>query len=92
MLAQSGSGECARRVTGSGWSVAAPSAPAELAGVKRGDQITTIDGRSTAEMSLIQIAGLIPGQPAISVKLGIEREGRRLALTAERKAIVVEAD
>jgi C-terminal processing protease CtpA/Prc len=60
--------------------------------VQRGDQITTIDGRSTAEISLIQIAGLIQGQPAISVRLGIEREGRRLALTAERKAIVVEAD
>jgi C-terminal processing protease CtpA/Prc len=32
---------------------------AELAGVKPGEWIATIDGRSTAEMSLIQITDLI---------------------------------
>lgn len=69
-----------------------PGAPAELAGVKPGDRITTVDDRLTSEMSLTQITDLIRGQPATSVRLGIERETQRLELNVERKAIVVEAD
>lgn len=69
-----------------------PGAPAQLAGVKPGDRITSIDGQSTAEMSLEQITALIRGQPATTVKLGIERETKQLELSVERKAIVVEAD
>ncbi len=69
-----------------------PGAPAELAGVKLGDRITTVDGRSTATMSLTQITDLLRGQPATSVKLGIERETQHLELNIERRAIEVEAD
>lgn len=69
-----------------------PGAPAQLAGVKSGDRITSIDGQSTAAMSLEQITALIRGQPATTVKLGIERETKLLELSVERKAIVVEAD
>jgi hypothetical protein len=69
-----------------------PGAPAQLAGVKPGDRITSIDGQSTAAMSLEQITALIRGQPSTTVTLGIERESRQLELRVERKAIVVEAD
>ncbi|WP_408220376.1 PDZ domain-containing protein [Paraburkholderia sediminicola] len=54
-------GRAALGVTDNGWSVAAPGTPAERAGVKREDRITTIDGRSAAEMSLPQITDLTRG-------------------------------
>jgi carboxyl-terminal processing protease len=69
-----------------------PGAPAELAGLKLGDLIRTIDGRSTDELTLIQITDLIRGQPATVVKLDIERETQRLKLNVKRKGLVVEAD
>jgi hypothetical protein len=69
-----------------------PGAPAELAGMKPGDRITTVDGRSTSAMSLTQITDLIRGRPATSVRLAIERETQHLELNVERRAIVVEAD
>jgi len=69
-----------------------PGAPAALAGVKPGDRITAVDGRSTSAMSLTQIRDLLHGQPATSVKLGIERGTQRLELNVERRAIVVEED
>jgi C-terminal processing protease CtpA/Prc len=43
-------------------------------------------------MSPTQVTDLIRGQPATSVRLGIERETRRLKLNVERRAIVVEGD
>jgi len=69
-----------------------PGAPAALAGVKPGDRITTIDGQLTSAMSLAQITDLLRGQPATSVRLGIERGTQHLELNVERRAIVVEAD
>ena len=69
-----------------------PGAPAELAGVKLGDRIATVDGRSTSAMSLTQITDLIRGRAATSVKLGIERGTQRLELNVERRAIMVEED
>ncbi|MQR01270.1 PDZ domain-containing protein [Glaciimonas sp. GS1] len=62
-----------------------PGAPAELTGVKPGDRITMIDDRSTSAMSLNQITDLIRGQPATSVRLGIERETQRLELMSSAR-------
>jgi len=47
--------------------------PAQRVGVKAGDQIKTIDGKSTEEMALEQAVSLMRGEEGTKVELGIYR-------------------
>jgi carboxyl-terminal processing protease len=50
--------------------------PAALAGLKSGDQILAIDGRSTQQLSVNEAAKLIRGEDGGSLKLKISRAGQ----------------
>lgn len=51
-----------------------PNSPASKAGLKTGDQITSIDGKSTKLMSLEQASAEIKGEVGTEVKLKISRQ------------------
>ncbi len=55
-----------------------PGTPADRAGIKSGDIIAEINGKDTAQMSLIEAASLLRGTPGSSVSLKIWRpQGNR---------------
>jgi len=62
-----------------------PGGPADKADISSGDIIEAIEGRSTREMSLAEIDGLLSGQPGSVVNLSVVRPRRvepaKLALT-----------
>jgi carboxyl-terminal processing protease len=67
----------------------APGSPAEAAGVEVGDQIRSVNGRPTRELSLAQARRLLQGAPGTSVSLEIFRPRdnfRRLDLEVPRAA------
>jgi carboxyl-terminal processing protease len=57
-------------------------------GVRAGDVITEIDERSTADLTLDDVQGLMRGEPGTTVRLTVEREGEieplEFVLTRER--------
>lgn len=65
--------------------------PADKAGIRPGDRIVAIDGRSTKGFTTQQVSTLLKGDPGKSVKLTIakfpSREEVELKLTRERIAI-----
>ena len=61
--------------------------PAEKAGLKAGDQITVVDGRSTRETSLEEVANRLRGKVGTRVKLTIQREEKTLEFTLTRAII-----
>ncbi len=63
--------------------------PALEGGLKGGDVITGIDGKSVAGQSLGQIADQIGGPTGTSVTLQIEREGRRYTVSLRRRSVYV---
>jgi carboxyl-terminal processing protease len=68
--------------------------PSERAGVRRGDEIVTIDGKSVEGSSSIDnIAGRLRGKPKTRVQMGIFRPGTKetLNLTLVREIIRVES-
>lgn len=64
--------------------------PAERAGIRTGDAIISIDGTSTAGISVDDAVGLIRGKPGTTVELGIGRgEGQLLAVPVTRETISI---
>ena len=61
--------------------------PAEKAGLKAGDQISVVDGRSTRETSLEEVANRLRGKVGTRVKLTIQREEKPLEFTLTRAII-----
>jgi len=61
--------------------------PAERAGLKAGDQISVVDGRSTRETSLEEVANRLRGEVGTRVKLTIQREEKPLEFTLTRAMI-----
>ena len=68
-----------------------PGTPADRAGIKSGDIIAEINGKDTAQMSLIEAAGLLRGTPGSSVSLKIWRpqENRYFKVSLRRQQIQV---
>lgn len=57
-----------------------PSGPAFAAGLKAGDRLVSIDGKSAVKVSLSRVVRSIKGVPGTTVKVAVEREGREGAL------------
>jgi carboxyl-terminal processing protease len=71
-----------------------PGTPGQRAGLRPGDQIASIDGRSLdADVTMGGVVKLLRGKPKTQVRLGIVREGSRdrLFLTLTREIIKVES-
>lgn len=54
--------------------------PAEKAGIKKLDVITSVDGQDVSGKSIADISEIIQGKEASSVKIGIKREGESLPI------------
>lgn len=65
--------------------------PAQRAGIKSGDHIAQIDGKSTRFMSTDQAASLMRGPKGTTVTLAIERGQEKLSYTIQRDEINVPA-
>lgn len=65
-----------------------PGSPAEAAGVKAGDKLLTVDGKSVNEKPLEYLAGLIRGAPGTEVNLRVEHGfGRAQTVRVTREAL-----
>ena len=62
--------------------------PAQMADVRRGDQITSIDGQLTAGLAINDVTSLLQGEVNTSVQLIISRPGfkEKLSIDVQRKA------
>ena len=61
--------------------------PAEEAGVKEGDIIIAVDGKSTAEMELVEITSLLRGQKGTEVKITVRRGTNELVFSMKRDTV-----
>ena len=52
-----------------------PDGPAEKAGLKPGDELTTVDGVAVTGKTYEQVALMVRGEPGAVVKLGVKSEG-----------------
>jgi carboxyl-terminal processing protease len=64
-----------------------PSTPALRSGLRRGDVVRKIDGRSVAHMSVDEAVRRIKGVPGTRVSLGVQRNGESLAFEITRQSI-----
>jgi carboxyl-terminal processing protease len=64
-----------------------PSTPALDAGIRRGDVVTRIDGRSVRAMTVDEAVRLIKGRAGTRVALGVERAGKALDFAITRRSI-----
>jgi carboxyl-terminal processing protease len=68
-----------------------PGSPAERAGIRTGDRVVEIEGKSTSEWTADEASKALRGEPGTSVKLMVERPGvaERIPLRVERQQIHV---
>src|SRR5207302_11247238 len=53
-----------------------PDSPARAAGLKSGDILLDVDGKSVATLPLERIVNMVRGEPGTIVKLRVSRQGR----------------
>lgn len=64
-----------------------PGSPAEKAGIKPGDIITHVDGKTVSGLTSGEVAAKVRGIEGSKVSVTVKREGKSLTFTIERKAI-----
>jgi C-terminal peptidase prc len=64
--------------------------PAEKAGIKAGDSLISIDGRTSLALTLDEIHRRIQGQPGTTVTLGIRSHGQNREVIMQRAKFVVQ--
>jgi hypothetical protein len=67
-----------------------PESPAELAGIKVGDQLLSINGIELLEGTMERVDSLLRGQPGSKVKLAVSRGGELKRYELERKELLNE--
>jgi carboxyl-terminal processing protease len=65
--------------------------PADRAGIRAGDVITTVGGQFTDRLPIDELIDLVRGDTGTTVRLGIQRAGEaeRIEVTIERASVVV---
>jgi carboxyl-terminal processing protease len=66
-----------------------PGSPAQRAGIKDGDRIVAVDGRSTEELSTDEAAAMLTGEEGSVVRVVAETAGQRRELTIRREHVEV---
>lgn len=66
-----------------------PGSPAQRAGIKDGDRIVAVDGRSTEELSTDEAAAMLTGEEGSVVRVVAETAGQRRELTVRREHVEV---
>lgn len=66
-----------------------PSTPADLAQLKQGDIIVSVDGKDTHGMSVSEVANLVRGPENSVVELCVLREGKKIIKKIKRKEIKI---
>lgn len=61
--------------------------PAERAGLEPGDLVTHVDGQPVAGMAIDEVAQKIRGRQGTSVRIGVDRGGRPVQVSAVRELI-----
>jgi len=63
-----------------------PDGPAQQAGLKQGDELTTVDGVAVIGKTYEQVALMVRGEPGSVVKLGVKGEGGMREVSVTRVA------
>ena len=63
-----------------------PDGPAQQAGLKQGDEVTTVDGAAVTGKTYEQVASMVRGAPGSVVKLGVKGEGGPREISVTRVA------
>ena len=63
-----------------------PEGPAQQAGLKQGDEVTTVDGAAVTGKTYEQVALMVRGAPGSMVKLGVKGEGGLREISVTRVA------
>ncbi len=65
------------------------STPADIAGIKQGDIITSVDGKDTHGMNISEVASLVRGPENSVVELTLMRDGKKFTKKIKRKEIKI---
>lgn len=63
--------------------------PAQKAGIKAGDVIVSVDGKSIKGIPLVEVVKLIKGKEGTTVKLGILRNGKNIVYNIVRAVVKI---
>lgn len=66
-----------------------PGSPALKAGIKSGDEIISVDGKSVEGFILNQVSNLIRGKAGTVVNIGIKRGDNKLSFNIKREIVIV---
>lgn len=64
-------------------------APADKAGIKSGDLLVEVEGKSVQGLELDEIVSMMKGEAGTPVTLGVERDGNRLTIEVIRELVNV---
>ncbi len=65
------------------------STPADIAGIKQGDIIISVDGKDTHGMNISEVASLVRGPENSVVELTLMRDGKKITKKIKRKEIKI---
>ena len=65
--------------------------PAYEAGIRNGDILIKVDGKTIKDMNVSDIAKLVKGKSGSTVKIGVLREEKELEFTVKRKSIDIDS-
>lgn len=66
-----------------------PSTPADLAGIKQGDLIVSVDGKDTNGMNITEVANIVRGPVNSIVEVTLLRNGTKITKKIKRKEIKI---
>ena len=64
-----------------------PDSPGAEAQIQTGDQVVSINGKSTEDQTLGDVIMLIRGKPGTQIELGVMRDGHRILTVMRRRVL-----